>query len=163
DPDLRLQAALALGSQRGPAAVSALVAALNDPDTNVRFHAIEALGKLSAIEARDPLVAIAESRDFFLAFAALEALVRITDSSIAPRLAPLLGDAALAPQAAEVLGQIGDEFSVGPLVEALNLEQAPAGAIAGAIAGIHRRHKDLFGAATEIEDTVAHTISPAGA
>jgi HEAT repeat protein len=164
DADLRLQAALALGSQRGPAAVSALIAALNDPDTNVRFHAIEALGKLGALEARDPLVAVAESRDFFLAFAALDALARINDPSIAVRLTPLLDDPALAAQTAEVLGQIGDEFSVQSLVEALqNLEHAPVTAIATAIANIHQRHKDLFGDATEIEDLVARKITPAGA
>jgi HEAT repeat protein len=163
DPDLRLQAALALGSQKGPAAVTALIAALNDPDTNVRFHAIEALGKLGAVEARDPLVAIAESRDFFLAFAALDALARIHDPSIAPRLTPLLADLSLAAQTAEVLGQIGDEFSVPPLVEALNLDQAPASTIAAAITNIHQRHLDLFGGATEIEDVVARTMTPAGA
>ena len=143
--------------------MSALVAALNDPDTNVRFHAIEALGKLGAGEAVEPLVAIAESRDFFLAFAALEALVKINDASIGPRLTPLLADAPLAGQAAEALGQIGDEFSVAPLVQALDLELAPADAIADAIARIHQRHKDLFGDGGAIEDIVRRTITPAGA
>src|SRR5262249_43375439 len=83
--------------------------------------------------------------------------------SISPRLTPLLADPSLAAQTAEVLGQIGDEFSVSPLVEALNVEHAPANAIAVAIVNIHQRHKDLFGAATGVEDTVARTITPAGA
>src|SRR5581483_4175928 len=45
DADLRMQAALALGAQRRPEAVTALLAALDDADVNVRFHVIEALGK----------------------------------------------------------------------------------------------------------------------
>src|SRR4029078_4730974 len=36
DPDLRLQAALALGQQQHPAAVGALIDALRDPHANVR-------------------------------------------------------------------------------------------------------------------------------
>jgi len=36
---------LALGGQGRPEAAPALIAALDDPDVNVRFHAIEAIGK----------------------------------------------------------------------------------------------------------------------
>ena len=43
DTDLRVQAALALGTQRQPAAIEALLRALDDPDANVRFHAIESI------------------------------------------------------------------------------------------------------------------------
>ena len=55
DADLRIQAALALGTQRRPAAADALLRALDDPDANVRFHAIEALGKLAPPAAIEPL------------------------------------------------------------------------------------------------------------
>ena len=53
-----------------------MIEALNDEDTNVRYHAVEALGKLKAADAVNALAEIAESRDFFLAFAALDALTR---------------------------------------------------------------------------------------
>ena len=54
EADLRIQAALALGTQHNrPAAVEALLAALEDEDANVRFHAIEALGSLGAGAALD--------------------------------------------------------------------------------------------------------------
>ena len=52
DADLRIQAALALGTQAGPEAAAALLAALDDPDANVRFHAIEALGQARARRGR---------------------------------------------------------------------------------------------------------------
>ena len=46
-----MQAALALGEQRDIRAAGALIKALKDEDTNVRYHAIEALGKLKAVDA----------------------------------------------------------------------------------------------------------------
>ena len=88
DADLRIQAALALGSRARPEAVDALLEALNDADANVQFHAIESLGKLSPAAAVEPLAALAESKDFFLAFPALEALSRTTTRRrAAPRAA----------------------------------------------------------------------------
>src|SRR5580765_3475157 len=38
DVDLRIQVALALGTQRRPEALNALLSALNDPNPNVQFH-----------------------------------------------------------------------------------------------------------------------------
>ena len=90
DPDLRIYAALALGERADPRAVQPLIAALKDENPNVRYHAIDALGQLRSPEAVEPLVTIAESNDFFLAFPALDALMRICDTTIAPRLLPLL-------------------------------------------------------------------------
>ena len=119
DPDLRIQAALGLGSQRHQESAAALLYALDDADPNVRFHAIESLGRLASPMAIEKLATIAESRDFYLAFPALEALVRINDPVIVPRIAPLLGDPMLGAAAAEALGQIGDEDAVGPLADAL--------------------------------------------
>ncbi len=118
DADLRIQAALALGTQRRPEAIEALIAAFDDPDVNVRFHAIEAVGKQAHPEAIDRLAEIAVSGDFFLAFPAIEALVRIGDPLVAPRLSPLLSDPMLAGVVAEALGRIGDEDAVGSLATA---------------------------------------------
>ena len=161
DSDLRIQAALALGTQRRPEAVAALLAALDDADPNVRFHAIESLGKLAPASAIEPLSAVAASGDFFLAYPAVEALVRIGDPTIAPRLAPLLSDPMLAGAVADALAQIGDESAIGPLVEALNRGGAPTvTVVVDAIAGIHRRAQAIFGSATEIEDVVSRTVTP---
>ena len=135
DADLRTQAALALGTQSGPAAVDALLRALDDEDANVRFHAIDALGKLRPPAAVERLARIAESRDFFLAFPALEALSHINDPGVAARLVPLLADELVGDQAAEVLGQIGDEDAIPPLVAALDSSHVSAASVAGAPSG----------------------------
>jgi len=163
EADLRIQAALALGTQRDGRAVDALMAALDDPDINVRFHAIEALGKLAPPAAVDRLAAIAESRDFFLAFPALDALARISDPSVAPRVVPLVGDPLVGEQAAEVLGQIADDEAVVPLVLALDRQHVGAASIADALTAIWRRYRDELGVAGHIEDLVRRTMSPAGA
>lgn len=163
DADLRIQAALALGAQTRPEAVDALLEALNDPDANVRFHAIESLGKLAPAAAVEPLAAIAESKDFFLAFPALEALSRIHDPAVAPRLVPLLGDELVGDQAAEALGQIGDEDAVAPLAAALERPDAAVSSIVGALATIHRHYRDMFGNGAQIEDLLQRTLSPTGA
>ena len=131
--------------QARPEAAAALLEALDDPDANVRFHAIEALGKLAPAAAVEPLAAIAESGDFFLAFPALDALARINDPAVAPRIVPLLRDELVGDQAAEALGQIGDEDAVAPLVAALDRPDASASSIVDALAAIHRRYSEMFG------------------
>ncbi len=164
DVDLRIQAALALGTQTRPEAVDALLLALDDDDVNVRFHAIEALGRQSPPEAVERLAAIAESNDFFLAFPALDALSRINDAAVAPRLVPLLEDELVGDQAAEALGQIGDEDAIAPLVAALDRAHMSPSSIVDALTGIHRRYADMFsGGAAHIEGLVRASISPAGA
>ena len=139
DADLRIQAALALGSQRHPEATDALLRALDDADPNVRFHAIESLGKLASPSAIDKLAAIAVSRDFYLAFPAIEALVRINDPVIAPKIAALLGDPMLSAAAAEALGHIGDEDAIAPLVDALAQPATSVDAVVEALTRIQHR------------------------
>jgi HEAT repeat protein len=163
DADLRIQAALALGTQPDPAAVEALLAALDDPDVNVRFHAIEALGKLGPAAAVDRLATIAESNDFFLAFPALDALARISDPSVALRIVPLLEDPLVGDQAADVLGHIGDEDAVVPLVRALDRPDASVATIVEALVAIGRRYRETLGVEGQIEDLVRGAISPSGA
>lgn len=160
DPDLRIQAALALGTQRGPVAVAALIRALDDRDTNVRFHAIEALGKLAAPDAVERLTAVLQTRDFFLSFPALDALVRIGDPQAASAIALLLDDPLLGPPAADALGQLGDEDAVAPLLGALDRADAPIGPIVDALVAIHARYDETPGASVQIEDLVRSSISP---
>ena len=125
DVDLRVQAALALGTQRSPAAVEALLASLDDADVNVRFHVIEALGRQASPAATERLAAIAVSAEFFLAFAAIEALLQIGDPLVATRIVPLLDNQMLSGIAAEALGAIGDEDVVAPLLESLGAGISP--------------------------------------
>ena len=162
NPDLRMQAALALGEQRDTRAVEVLVKALNDDDANVRYHVIEALGKLKAVEAVDALAEIAESRDFFLSFVALDALAKIGDPRIAPRIVPLLDDELLCEPAINLLGQIGDEGVVAPLTALLNTPTAPTDAIAGALATLSDRYEQQYGEARYIGDLTSREISPSG-
>lgn len=164
DDDLRIQAALALGTQPRPEAVDALLGALDDENVNVRFHAIESLGALAPPAAVERLAAIAESHDFFLAFPALDALSRINDASVAPRLVPLLHDDLVGDQAAEALGQIGDEDAVAPLAAALDLPHIAAASVVDALTGIHRRYLELFeGGGAHIEALARASITPHGA
>ena len=163
DADVRIQAALALGTGARPEAAAALLEALDDPDANVRFHAIEALGKVAPASAVERLAAIAESSDFFLAFPALDALARINDPAVAPRIVPLLRDELVGDEAAEALGQIGDEDVVAPLVAALDRPDASASSIVDALAAIHRRYTEMFGGGAQIEDLVRRSVSATAA
>ena len=162
DADLRMQAALALGEQHDARAADALVKALNDDDTNVRYHAIEALGKLKTVEAVDGLVEIVESRDFFLAFAALDALAKIGDPRITPAIVPLLEDELLREPAIGLLGQLGDETIVAPLVALLNTPAAPTAQIAAALATLWDRYEQQYGEGRYIADLTGSEISPTG-
>ena len=162
DPDLRMQAALALGEQGDARAVDALVKALNDEDTNVRYHAVEALGKLRAVDAVDAIVEIAESRDFFVAFAALDALTKIGDARVAPRIVPLLKDDLLREPTVNLLGQLGDESAVGPLTALLNTPTAPADLIANALATLSDRYEAQYREGRYIAELTSREISPTG-
>jgi HEAT repeat protein len=162
DVDLRIYATHALGDQRDPRAVPALIRALEDENPNVRYHAIEALGKMRAVNAVDSLAAIAESGDFFLAFPALDALTLIGDPGVAPRLVPLLADNMLRSPAADALGSLGDEDVVAPLAELLNARAAHALIIAHALATLYDRYEKSYGEGSHIADLVRGAISPDG-
>ncbi|HVL66220.1 MAG TPA: HEAT repeat domain-containing protein [Vicinamibacterales bacterium] len=161
NPDLRMQAALALGQQDQPAAVAALIQVLGDDDVNVRFHAIEALGRLRAADAVDALAAIAESGDFFLAFPAIDALARIRDSRVAGRLVPLLEAPELCDAAAAALGELAEADAIPPLVAALNAGRGTL-AVVRAVAQLHERY-ERFGAGPYVADTFQQALRPSGA
>ncbi|HET6974054.1 MAG TPA: HEAT repeat domain-containing protein [Pyrinomonadaceae bacterium] len=162
NPDLRMQAALALGEQQDARATDALIEKLNDEDANVRYHAVEALGKLKATDAVDALVEIAESRDFFLTFSALEALTKIGDARIVPRITPLLEDELLSIPAVNLLGQLGDESTVAPLTALLNSPTGPTEAVADALATLSDRYEKQYGEARYIADLTSREVLPTG-
>lgn len=162
EPDLRIQAALALGERQTPAAVDALLGALADPDVNVRFHAIEALGRMRASDAVDALADIAEGADFFLVFPAIDALARIRDARVAPRLMPLLRRTDVVEPVAEALGELGGDEVVPPLVEVLN-STGPAAPIARALARLHERYEQHYGGGALIATAFQAAVRPPGA
>ena len=160
DVDLRVQAALILGERRDARAIPALMRALDDADANVRFHAIEALGSLRATLAVDVLVRIAEARDFFLAFPAIQALSRHRETDVAAHLVPLLNDELLSAAVVEALGALGDDIVAEPLVRLLGAANPPVDAIAEALAALHDRYEQHYGAGDQIETIVRRAASP---
>lgn len=162
DPDLRMQAALALGDKGSDCAIDGLMKTLSDEDTNVRYHAIEALGKLKASGAVGALVEIAESRDYFLGFAAIESLAKIGDARIAPAMVALLDDEFLREPAITLLGQLGDDSAVAPLIALLNTPAVPTPVIADALAAIHDRYEEQYSEGAYISDLTSREISPTG-
>ena len=162
DVDLRIYATHALGDQHDPRAIPVLIDALSDESANVRYHAIEALGKLRASDAVDTLIGIAESKDFFLAFPALDSLRLIGDSRIAPRLVPLLEDDMLRSPTVDVLGQLGTEDVIDPLVSLLNSSKAPTQVIATAIAIVYERFEKSHQSGAYIAELTCEAISRAG-
>ena len=162
EADLRIQAALALGEQRHPAAVEPLIAALRDPDVNVRFHAIEALGRLRAADAAEALADIAEGDDFFLAFPAIDALAQINDSRVSARLVPLLVRPEIGEAVADALGELGGAEVVRPLVAVLNTTGG-AVPIARALARLHQRYESRYGGGAYVMAEFQAALEPAGA
>ena len=163
DPDLRIQAAHALGEQTSPSAIPPLLAALDDSDPNVRFHAIESLGRLQSSEAVDSLATIAESRDFFLAFPAVEALARIDDPRVAPRLVPLLEDDALCAPVAEALGRLGNGDMTRALAVALNRPGTPVAAIATAVFKLYETYERRYAGGAYIVSEFQAALTSVGA
>ncbi len=162
NPDLRMQAALALGEQGDERAVDGLMKALNDEDTNVRYHVIEALGKLKSEKVVDALADLAEATDFFLSYAALEALTKIGSPRVVPRLVPLLNDPLLSEPTINLLGQVGDESVIPPLAAHLNSPNDSAHLVANALATLSDRYQLQYGEGSYIADLASREISPAG-
>ena len=162
DPDLRIQAALALGEQHHPNAVAGLVRALGDEHVNVRFQAIESLGRLRAEAALDDLLAIVQSRDFFLAFPALDAIAAIGVSRAGQDLAPLLEDDQFRVPVADALAALGDERTVPPLIDSLNRSNVAAVSIVNAIVRIHDRYDAQYRDGARVSDLVRERVEASG-
>jgi HEAT repeat protein len=159
DAEVRMYASQALGNLKDRRAISVLTALLKDADINVRYQTIESLAKLRAVEAADALVEIAESREFYLAFAALDALKAIGESSVAPRLAPLLDDDMLRPAAIGALAQLGDDSIVAPLVTMMD-RPGLVPIVAEALSILHQRYSRQFDEGDYIKDLVRNSITP---
>jgi len=111
----------------GPAAVEPLIAALDDPDGEVRSGAARALALGTDRRAADPLWARLKNprneKDEAARQAAIEFLAKIRDPRLFDLLAAQLGhrDVQRVRQAAAGLGQLGDLRAVTPLVAAMKV------------------------------------------
>ena len=120
DPQLRADAALALGGILDESVLAALAeAALNDPNGLVREAAIQAVA-MADLETLAEI--LAEHEDLVMKVAAVNAMaVKENPDALGPLTQALLAD--LEPEvraaAAEALGALGDERALLPLIQAL--------------------------------------------
>jgi HEAT repeat protein len=93
-----------------PGSEAVLVAALSDPDANVRAAAAEALGALGGAAAQRALreCAAQGDEDRLVRLAALRSLATLDAQVPARELCPLLDDAILRPAALDLLGRSDD-------------------------------------------------------
>jgi HEAT repeat protein len=77
DPQLRLEAARALGEIEDERAVTPLVELVDDPVTEVRLAVVEALGHIGGENAREALLYLAEATEDEVRTAAEKALEEI--------------------------------------------------------------------------------------
>ena len=85
-PEVRREAARALGAIGDPRAVPALVRALQDPATDLVLEAAEALGAIGSPDATDALLPLLQAERIEARVAAAQALRRIADPRALPTL-----------------------------------------------------------------------------
>ena len=146
DESLREKAVLALGRVGDPATLDTVIETLKDIHPRVRKAAARSLGEMGRRKAVEPLIATLMDPDEEVRREVVEALVRIGNAAMQPLVAVLKeGNINLRMRAAEVeplvnafltsllkegdvwsrvrtatlLGEIGEPWAVGPLIEAL--------------------------------------------
>lgn len=124
DEEIRIFAAVMLGSLEDAQAAPALINALADPDVNVRHAAAASLGQMKAPEAVPRLIEALRSEPW-LQYPAIHALGEIGDPRAAPALLELLDDAFLRAPALEALGLVAQREALPRIVVHL-LDPDPA-------------------------------------
>jgi len=124
DEEVRLFAAVMLGSIKEAEAVPALIRALSDPDVNVRHAAAASLGQMGAPEAVPRLIEALRSEPW-LQYPAIHALGEIGDPRAAPALLELLEDELLRAPALEALGRVAGREALARITAHL-LDSDPA-------------------------------------
>ena len=125
DRDSRVSAIQKLGEIKDPAAVPALIEALQDVDSNVSEAAADALGKIKDPRAVPALIAALKDEDWVFQAWVFRALVSIGKPAI-PALIEAVKDkdedSGVRQDAAVALEEIDDPRAVPDLIEALNDE-----------------------------------------
>ena len=126
DPEVRKNAAEALGKIKDPRAVEPLIEALKDKDFRVRWNAAEALGEIGDPKAVKPLIAALKDENSGVRSSAAFALGEIQDPRAVEPLIEALKDedSDVRRRAATALGKIQDPRAVEPLIEALKDEDS---------------------------------------
>ncbi len=121
DPSVRQMASIFLGMLADPRATSLLIAALRDPEKDVRARATQALAKIGS-PAVDQLVAALEDEDWTVRYRAAEALGLIGDPAAFDPLVAALQDGKdhVRYMAAKGLGKLGDGRAAAHLIARLH-------------------------------------------
>lgn len=162
DPDLRIYTIQLLQNQKDPRVEDILISALSDKNSNVIFTAIEGLGKIKSQKAIPFLLDFVKKKDFYLSIPALEALKEIKDPSILPYIHPLVDDDLLSPYVIEILGEIGDEYSVKVLVNYLNNNTLNIEKTIEAIGKIYKNYNEKLQEGEYILKIIKENINPEG-
>lgn len=162
DPDLRIYTVQLLQTQKDPRVEDIMISALSDKNPNVVFTAIEGLGKIKSQKAVPYLLDFVRKKDFYLSIPALESLKEIKDPSILPHIYPLLEEDLLSSYVIEILGEIGDEYSVKVLVTYLNNNTQNIEKTIEAIGKIYKNYNEKLQEGEYILKIVKENIKPEG-
>ncbi len=147
-PDVRRQAAEALGKTKDPTAALPLLQELADQDVYAKRAAAEALGLVlhnapmetpARRQAVDGLVGLLSHPDSAVRCSAMEGLAHLPDRRAVPALIEVLRkdvDMMARGYAAWALGQVRDPQAVGPLIDALGQKDAETWKISYALGEI---------------------------
>jgi HEAT repeat protein len=126
DPNVRMNAILALGEIRNVQAVEPLISALKDKDPGVRTRAAEALMKIPDNRAVEPLIIALKDEYPGVRMNAALAMGGINDKRLVEPLISVLNDNVMLVRryAAMSLINIGDSRAVEPLIKLLNDEDS---------------------------------------
>ena len=118
NPEVRIDAAKALGNMQAIEAVEPLITALEDPDVKVRMTVAEVLGKLQDGRAVEPLITALQDPKSSIKFHAAEALGKLHDSRAVEPLISALQDPedVVRFTTALALGELHDSRAVEPLI-----------------------------------------------
>lgn len=122
----RMATTRSLGATKSRLVVEELVAALDDPSSEVREHAVESLGEIGGDEAAAALLERATDEHSGLQALAVRALGKTGDRSAVPELIALLKheEPSIRSAAASALGKIGDPDAAAALLEQMEGEES---------------------------------------
>ncbi len=155
NPAVACDGAQILGRRRAAEALPELSLLVRSDNDNVALAALEAVGRIGGQPAVDLLIEAVESRSFFRAFPAIDLLGRTGDPRAVRPLTALLRNPHYAGEAARALGRTGQPAAVPPLASLLTKQSDAEVRIgAAALAEIHDRYTERFGASSAIEDAL---------
>lgn len=135
---IRKVAINALGKIGDTRRLEQLIKAFRDEDWSVRCEVVVVLGEIGDPRAVEPLIRALEDESLFVKWQAAEALVRIGSLAVDSLIEALEKENIPAPvrhKVAEVLGRIGEDRAVEPLIKALENENSRVRATAAEALG----------------------------